>query len=769
MTRPSHPYPARLGAYEVLGLLGAGGMGQVYRARDSRLGRDIAIKVLPPDVAASPERLTRLEREARTVAGLNHPNIVTLYSIEDHDGVRFLTMELVEGQNLSALVVPGGMPLPLLLEVAIPLTEALVAAHERGVVHRDLKPGNVMVARDGRLKVLDFGLSQSAEDAALDVTRVAGADDTPTRPAPVEGTIPYMSPEQVRGAVLDARSDLFSLGVILYEVATGRRPFQGESAPDLSSSILRDKPRSLAEVRPDLPADLDRIVSRCLEKNPRDRAQTALDVSNDLRRLRRALEHGDAAPARPPGAAALATVAVLPFVNRSGDEEDEYFSDGLADELLTVLAKIPGLRVAARSSSFQFKGSKDDLATIGRKLGVATVLEGTVRRSKDRVRIAVHLANVADGYQLWSETYDRTLDDIFAVQDDIARSVVKELRATLLGEALDSDMSAIVRAEVANAVKGRGVDPEAQRLLLLARHFLHRYTRDDLGKAIGHLREALDRDPTYAAAWAELTLAYCREADLGWAPLEEGYRLAREAARRSLALEPDLAEGHAWMGWIHMYRDWNWTAAEASYRRALELAPGSVSVLRGAGDLARNLGRLDDAIGLYHRALDCDPLSSPTYRSLGYALQALGRPAEAETAYRRALDLAPERVAAHSALAYCLFTLGRAEEGMAEALREPHEAYRSWAVAILEHEAGHREASDRALETMVSHHRGTMAYQIAEVHAARGETDLAFAWLERAYAQHDGGLASMRISQQNRPLHADPRWPAFLAKMGFAV
>jgi serine/threonine protein kinase len=577
------PTNSLLGTYEVLGPLGAGGMGEVYRARDSRLGREVAIKVLPSGVATTPESLARFEREARTVASLNHPSIVTLYAIEDHEGTRFLAMELVDGETLATCVAPGGLPVARILELSIPIADALVAAHERGVVHRDLKPGNVMVTREGRVKVLDFGLAKlTAVEERGDTTQLPDHLYS-TGEGTILGTLPYMAPEQIRGEPVDARADLFSLGIILYELAAGRRPFLGRSSVDVASAILRDSPESLSVIRADLPADLARVVHRCLEKDARERTQTALDVSNELRLIRRTLERGAPAATGPGGDA---SIAVLPFVNRSPDPEDEYFSDGLADELLTVLARIRGLHVAARTSSFQFKGVNTDLATIGRKLNVATVLEGSVRRSGHRVRITVQLAKVSDGYHLWSETYDRTLDDIFAVQDDIARSVVKELRATLLGEEPDSDASGRARAEVAHAVKGRGVNPEAQRLLLLARHFLDRYTREDLARAIAHFKKVLVLDPGYGTAWAELCLAYCREADLGWVPLAEGYRAARRAALRALDLEPDLAEAHAWMGWIYMFHDWNWASAEASYRRALDLMPGNPSALRGAGDLA---------------------------------------------------------------------------------------------------------------------------------------------------------------------------------------
>jgi len=424
---------ARLGPYEIVAPLGAGGMGEVYRGRDPRLKRDIAIKVLPAGLTSSPDSLARLEREATTVAGLNHPGIVVLHSIEEAGEIRFLTMELVEGRSLADLVTPGGLPLAQLLDLAIPLADALVAAHERGVVHRDLKPANVMVTREGRVKVLDFGLAKLAQaEPNSPETETATIATPASEPGRVMGTAPYMAPEQIRGDPVDGRADLFAFGILVYELAVGQRPFAGRTLADLGSAILRDAPPPLTGLRPDVPRDLDRIVRRCLEKEPRERFQTALDVRNELRDLRRTMESGAPQASQAPPEH-VPSIAVVPFVNRSRDVEDEYFSDGLADELLNMLAKIRGLRVAARLSAFHFKGKDATIAEVGRALNVATVLSGSVRRSGDRVRISVELVKVAGGDRLWSETYDRTLEDIFAVQDDIAHSVVKELRTSLLG------------------------------------------------------------------------------------------------------------------------------------------------------------------------------------------------------------------------------------------------------------------------------------------------------------------------------------------------
>jgi TolB-like protein len=462
------------------------------------------------------------------------------------------------------------------------------------------------------------------------------------------------------------------------------------------------------------------------------------------------------------------SIAVLPFVNLSRDEENEYFADGLAEELLNVLAKIRGLRVAARTSAFQFKGKNDNITVIGRKLNVATVLEGSVRKAGNRLRISVQLVKVADGYHLWSESYDRTLEDIFVVQDDIARSVVKELHTTLLGDEADAVAEKAATAAVAAAAKGRATDAEAYRLYLQAQYFVARGTREDVAKSIGYLKEALARDPEFAVAWVELGMRYTHEADRGWVPVGEGYGRGREAVMRALALESELAEGHVALGWIQSHYDWDWRGAEASCRRALALAPGSVQVLRRAAVVIGRLGHLDEAIELSQRAIAQDPLSAVVYENLAGYLHRRGRLTEAEAAYRKALELAPQRVLAHSRLALNLLAQGRGEEALAEVQQEPEEWERLWTRAVIDHAAGRHAESEAALLELIAKHERKAAFHVALVYAARAEAGLAFAWLERAYAQRDTWLGRIKTDPLLRSLHTDPRWGAFLYKMGFA-
>ncbi|HTR97773.1 MAG TPA: protein kinase [Candidatus Acidoferrales bacterium] len=763
----------KLGAYEIVALLGSGGMGEVWRARDSRLGRDVAIKVLPAGVAGDPDRLARFEREARAVAALNHPNIVTLHSVEEAAGVRFLTMELVEGESLDRLLETGGLPIARVLALAIPMADALAAAHARGVVHRDLKPANVMVTPERRVKVLDFGLAKTADPGPdLGATRAATVASPVSAVGLIVGTVPYMSPEQLRGDVLDARTDLFSLGVLLYELATGRRPFGGASSAEVSSAILRDTPAPVRALRGDLPQDLERIVARCLEKDPERRIQTAKDVRNELELIRRALDsapsHAAAAPAPVPDVRALPSIAVLPFENRSRDEEDEYFADGLADELLNVIGRIRGLRVAARTSSRQFKGGADDPATIGRKLNVATLIEGSVRKSGSRVRITVQLVSVADGFHLWSESYDRTLDDIFAVQDDIAQSVVSELRRRLLGEEPDSRASGEVRAEVAAALAGRGSDAEAHQLFFRARHFLGRRGPGDSTRAIALLRQAVGLEPGHARAWATLARAEMARGDWGETDVEPAYARARAALARAIELQPDLADAHLAIARIHAFHEFDIAAGLVATGRALEAAPRDAEALTEHAAMQMLCSRFEEAVATLSVARELDPLSASGSAGLARAYLSMGRLESAIAAFREALEISPEMTPLRGLMGLVISELGRHDEALAEIAREAAPWAREFAAAVVLHRAGRPRESREALARLLEEGGGSAHYQIAYVHSELGEIDRAFEHLERAHASHDSGFAFLRSQTRLwRPLVGDPRWAALLARLRF--
>ena len=461
------------------------------------------------------------------------------------------------------------------------------------------------------------------------------------------------------------------------------------------------------------------------------------------------------------------SIAVLPFVNIGGDQDVEYFSDGLAEELLNVLSKIRDLRVAARTSSFSFKGKPSTVSEIGQALHVGTVVEGSIRMSGGRMRIAVQLVKVEDGYQLWSSTYDRRMDDIFAVQDDIAQSVVEGLRTRLFGDEPSVELETQVVNDVAVATKFRSADPEAQRLMLLGRYFLDRTTREATERAIENFKNAVALDPDFALCWAELGRAYSVQAGKSWVSIDEGFKLSREATERALALEPELAEGHAQLGRIRAVYEWDLRGALASYARALEFGNGSTTVMDGASVLEFKLGRFDRALDLSRRVLMQDPLSAAVWHNLGLMCHSAGLLAESETAFRRALELSPQRLVSNAMLAMVLADEGRGAEAVEVAESEPDSFWRLWSLAILRSMNGELEQSDRALEAVLGQHTEGDSYQIAEIYAVRGETDKAFEWLDRAVEYRDTGVTHARVCPRFRPLHADPRWPVLLKTIGF--
>ena len=769
----------RLGTYEIVAPLGAGGMGEVYRARDLRLGREVALKVLPADVAADTGRLARFEREARTVAALSHPNIVVLYSVEDEGNVRFLTMELVEGQSLDQHVTPGGLPLARVLEIGIALADALTAAHEKGVVHRDLKPANVMLTREGRVKVLDFGLAKlAAVESDLDATQAATLAAPLSSAGLVVGTVPYMSPEQVRGEAVDARSDLFALGIILYELAAGRRPFCGATSADVSSAILRDTPEPLATVRPDLPGDLERIVSRCLEKSPRERFQTALDVCNELRRVNPALEQGQRAVREIPAAQDVASIGVLPFVNRSASAEDEYFSDGLADELINTLTRIKNLRVSARASSFHFKGKDVPLAEVGRSLNVAMLLDGSVRKAGDRVRISVQLLRASDGGHLWSETYDRTFDDIFAVQDDIAQSVAKALRETLLGRPQDTPTSGGFNAVLAGLARERTCDPESYDLYLRGR-YLFGASNDGPVRAQELFRSAIERSPRFALAYSGLGESYVMQSWLGSRDRDTTVSQAKGALAKALALDDQLCEARVLAGQIKLYFDWDWAGAEREFRLARELNPGSDLAHREHAAFLSFMGRFEEGLAAARRAQALDPLSVNATHEVGYELLALGRLDEAALEFRKAIDLNPTWIWGNIKLGMAYSEMGEHDKAMA-CVRRADELMgdtpgtplsQSWR-CIIELAAGNPARLRSTLTRLEEQSRTDYVdpFVIAGFHYALGDHDAMFASLERAHVVRSPLMAILLQARGFlwRKVGADARYEELVRRMGFA-
>jgi len=669
---------SKLGSYEIVSLLGVGGMGEVYRARDSKLGRDVALKVLPHETAADASRLQRFQREARAVAALNHPHIVTIYSVEESNDTHFLTLELVEGVALNQLIPKEGLPLDKFFELAIPLADALAAAHEKGVVHRDLKPANIMVDKRGSAKILDFGLAKVA--GITDTVESTGSRQhetsemawgTQTQPGAVMGTLPYMSPEQLQGRSVGPSSDLFSLGAVLYEMAVGQPPFSGEDSRTLVSSILETSPRPVTQMRADVPLGLEKILETCLAKAPRKRYASARDLSEAIQCLRHKIIFSQ----QPTGtdSAVQDSIAVLPFTNMSTDPENEFFADGITEEIINALARIEQLRVAARSSAFSFKGRHVDLRIIGERLNVRSVLTGSVRRVRGRLRITAQLQDVADGRQLWSERYDRNVEDVFAIQDEIARSIVDRMKITLEGDRLQS----LVNAGTKNL--------EAYQLYAKGRVLLPR-RGSAVPRALECFQRAVTLDPQYALAWAGLADAYTVLGYCGFALPEACMPKGTEAARRAVALDPSLAEAHNALACACLLDSWDDAKAEREFLRALELNPKYVQ----ARDwyalfyLQCIAGRLNEGVAQAELALELDPLSSYTNTLVGFTCFCAGRHAEAVQACERAVELDPESFLARWCHHLALHLSGRlAEAVVAGELALGMSARHPWAVMSL--------------------------------------------------------------------------------------
>ncbi len=777
--------------------LGRGAMGITYKATDTQLNRPVALKVINNLYLDSFLVRQRFLAEARAAAQFQHQNVAGVFQLRSEGEVVFYAMEFVEGETLEAYVKRRG---PLAhrsaLRIILQAAQGLAAAQERGLIHRDIKPANLMLARepgsggaatdddndDGLLvKVIDFGLAKnvSGEDQGTGLT--GGG---------VVGTPNYMSPEQVSPdsvPSIDCRTDVYSLGVTLWYLLVGRTPFEGSQFEILSQHLQKAPDLAMLSAA-GVPPGIVNLIGSMLAKNRDDRPADHLALVVRLKNLLRSEAAASAETIVPPGAVpagssgattllpgplspaatrAMASIAVMPFMNRSNDQGDEYFADGLADELLNVLGKIRGLQVAARSSSFTFKGQSANATEVGRALKVASVLEGSVRKAGNRVRISVNLVKAADGFQVWAETYDRTLDDIFAVQDDIAQSVVKELRRALLGASASGSETVDAKAEVAAAVRGRSENPEAHRLFLLGRFLVGRATRDDLAAGIEHLREVLSIDPNHALAWAWLSQAHWLQANYDLGPAQEMMRCAKEAAARAVALEPDCAEGHLALGKTQLTFDWNWRGADESFRRALALVPNHADVLHESAYLARCLGRLPEAIALGERATELDPLNSAAYNHLCSIYRAAGRLTDAERAIRKALEISPQRTAAHLKLGFLLLLQNQPESALAEVERERGEVYRLYGLVHVHHAAGRSQESDRALESLTKKFADVGAYQIATAHAFRGELDAAFAWMEKAYEQRDAGLVEVKVDPHASAIRVDSRWPAFVSKMGF--
>ncbi len=780
MASPSSIVGRMLGRYKILGQIGAGGMGVVYRAHDQRLERDVALKVLPPGALADASAHRRFRQEALALSQLNHPNIATVHDFDDEGEVPFLVAELVPGATLDDQLTAGPLQEKDVVHLGAQLAEGLEAAHRAGVIHRDLKPANLRRTPEGRLKILDFGLAKRIDPAdETSVTCSAGDHDA------AAGTLAYMAPEQLRGENVDTRSDLWAAGIVLYELATGRRPFEGKTETVLADQVLHTAPPSPLAFEPRLSPRLADIVLKCLEKDPENRYQSARELLVDLRRLaapttavtpvahpRRistvaliaagiAVAVITAAAAylyvsrRKPAAAAgdrIASLAVLPLANLSGDASQEYFADGMTEELITDLAKINALKVISRTSVMNYKGAKKPLRDIARELGVDSVVEGSVLRSGNRVRITAQLIDARTDTHVWAEHFDRDLRDVLALQTDVARAIAQQIRVV------------VTPAEQKQLTAARPLNPVAHELYLKGRYLWWKRRPAEMAQAITAFEQAIAADPGYAAAYAGLADAYAIGVDNGFFSPEIGRTKAKAAALKAVELDDSLAEAHVALALVYENYDWDWARSEAEFRRSLELNPNSAIVnLEWAAHL-NTVGHHDEAIAANLKATALDPLAIRIFAHLAWGYYCARRYDEAIQAANKALALDPDDLMAHLVLGETYL-----QKGMpAEALQHMEITYRggrtnaaccgTLARALVA--AGKTGDATRVFASWIAQSRRSYksAYVMAEAELALGTPNDVFQWLQKAYRQRDPQLPTGVVDPMWDPVRSDARF-----------
>jgi serine/threonine protein kinase/tetratricopeptide (TPR) repeat protein len=723
-------------------------MGVVYKAEDTKLKRQVALKFLSPRSVGAENELHRFIHEAQAAAKLCHPNICTIYGIDDLEGFSYIAMECAEGVSLKEKIAEGTVELGDAVEITAQVAKGLAEAHDNGIVHRDIKSTNIMVTPKGQAKITDFGLAKLKGSTSL------------TGDGAVVGTTGYMSPEQARGEEVDHRTDIWSLGVVLYEMLVGRLPFSGDFDEAVLYSVLNEEPELPSAVRVGIPMELEGVLCKALAKSLDDRYASCYEMIQDLDPVRRNLDSGESSE-RIQVKERSPSIAVLPFEDLSADKDQEYFCDGISEEIINALTHIESLKVVARTSAFAFKGKHEDVRRIGRKLGVETVLEGSVRKSGDRLRVTVELVNVVDGYQVWSERFDRDMKDIFEIQDEISLGVADRLRVRLLGD---------VRTALS---RRRTEDLEAYNLYLKGRYYWNRRTREGMVKAVHHFEQAIERDPDFALAYAGLADSYSMMEQILSLPSRESLPRAEAAAKKALEIDEKLAEAHTSLALVKWQQDWDWIGAESGFRRAIGLNPNYATAHHWLAICLAKRGRREEAIKEIGEAQRLDPLSLIITVAAAWISIGSGDLDRAEEQCEKALDMDPAFGPARLPLGW----INEARQAYDEAIEdyligEEHfglltsgqvtrlkEVYRvsGW-------EAYWRAHIEFLMQKLEDGY--VKAYDVAVDYARLGETDLAFEWLEKAYSEHDSALCELRVTPMLGTLRSDPRFLKLLAKLG---
>jgi serine/threonine-protein kinase len=733
--------------YKILEKLGEGGMGVVYKAQDTKLDRLVALKFLPKHLLCDNEAKARFEHEAKAASALDHPNICNIHEIDEVEGECFISMAYVEGKSIKELLKEKTFSIEEILNVAIQVAEGLNAAHKKGIVHRDIKSDNIMLTADGLVKIMDFGLAK-----LRGVSRV-------TKEGTTLGTLSYMSPEQVHGIEVDQRSDIFSFGVVLYDLVTGQLPFRGEHEAAIVYSILNEMPEPLARYKSGVPEVLQRIVSKALEKNREMRYQHVDDLSADLRKLRTEVEAG-LTKTLETSKKLMPSIAVLPFRDLSSQKDQEYFCDGIAEELTNALVNVEGLTVAAVTSSFQFKGKNQDVRKIGEQLDVSTVLEGSVRKAGNRVRITCQLINVADGYHLWSQTFDREMEDIFKIQDEISQAVVDALKIKLVA----SQKESLVRRYPENL--------EAYNLYLKGRYFWNKRYEVGLQKGMEYFQQAIEKDPTYALAYAGIADSYNVLGYYNFLPPKEACPKGKKAAIKALEIDSELAEAHTSVGWVKTFYDWDWKGAEREFKHSLELNPNYATTHHYYALYLLAMRRFDEAFKEIQKAQELDPLAIMINTTVGIVLYFMRRHEEALEQYLKTIDMDPNFPLTHAYIVGPYVEKSQFEEAIDECEKAYAlsggstyaKSFLGYVYAISGNNKRGKEVIDELIE--LSKRKYVSPTEIASIYIWLDEKDKAFEWLQKGFDEKDNWLVWLNVHPIYDKLRSDPRFTSLLKKVG---